>query len=152
MILTFSNQSANQANQSFTTYTPRHQTPTNLRKSSLVNKTKLLQLSSLLYFCNQERMNSQTVLIKGIIFHEINYTRVLNQEIKYFANIIKIKVPINTSSKEFSPYDHSYVVICTLQSIDSIKLLKRTPQHIFVEVYLHVTAQNTANMTSKNLP
>ncbi|RXG57873.1 hypothetical protein Avbf_15637 [Armadillidium vulgare] len=25
-------------------------------------------------------------------------------------------------------------VICTLESIDSIKLLKRTPQHIFVEV------------------
>ncbi|RXG54866.1 hypothetical protein Avbf_14840, partial [Armadillidium vulgare] len=30
-------------------------------------------------------------------------------------------------------------VICTLQSIDSIKLLKRTPQHIFVEVRVPVS-------------
>ncbi|RXG52723.1 hypothetical protein Avbf_11076 [Armadillidium vulgare] len=45
-----------------------------------------------------------------------------------FTNSLKI-------FKDFSPYDPSYVVICTLESIDSIKLLKRTPQHIFVEMY-----------------
>ncbi|RXG71192.1 hypothetical protein Avbf_01191, partial [Armadillidium vulgare] len=38
---------------------------------------------------------------------------------------------------DFSPYDPSYVVICTLDSIDSIKSLKRSPQHIFVECSYH---------------